>query len=165
LVTRERLKERGIDLHGSQRGGDITAHAPGQWVLYPILKLKASEMGTHGYLHALEEIAISTAQRFGIPAFRREGMAGGWTDQGKFAAIGFKFTRWVSWHGMSLNVCPDLSLFDLIVGCGLSGENVTSFERVLGAGCPGMDEVAYILRERVEAVLQREMICVPQDQL
>ncbi|MEX2608279.1 MAG: lipoyl(octanoyl) transferase LipB [Kiritimatiellia bacterium] len=161
----ETLQRAGIALHTSSRGGDVTYHAPGQWVLYPVLKLGPAEMGTHGYLNALEEIAIRTARSFGIEAFRREGKAGGWCDQGKFAAIGFKFTRWVTWHGMSLNVKPDLRGFDLIIGCGLQGERVCSFESVLGADCPDMNRVAETLRNCCGSILRRELTTVSVEDL
>ncbi len=165
LADDEALQGAGIALHTSSRGGDVTYHAPGQWVLYPILKLGRTEMGTHGYLHALEEIALQTAGTFGIEAYRKEGKAGGWCDQGKFAAIGFKFTRWVTWHGMSLNVKVDLRGFDLIVGCGLRGERVCSFESVLGAGCPNMEPVAETLRRNCEKILERELVEVLEEDL
>ncbi|MDA3873939.1 MAG: lipoyl(octanoyl) transferase LipB, partial [Kiritimatiellae bacterium] len=158
LADDESLQREGIALHTSSRGGDVTYHAPGQWVLYPILKLGRTEMGTHGYLHALEEIAIRTADVYGIEACRREGKAGGWCEQGKFAAIGFKFTRWVTWHGMSLNVKVDLRGFELIVGCGLQGERVCSFQSVLGASCPDMGRVAETLRSTCEKVLKRSFV-------
>lgn len=161
LASPGQLEAAGVELHLSARGGDVTFHGPGQWVLYPILKLSAREMGTHGYLHALEEIALQTAAAFGIPAFRREGKAGAWCEQGKFSAIGFKFTRWVSWHGLSLNVRPDLHGFDLIHGCGLVGEPVTSFQAVLQADCPEMPAAAEVLLAKTAAVLQRQL--TPRD--
>lgn len=151
------LERAGISLEKAGRGGDVTFHGPGQWVLYPILKLSRNELGAHGYLHALEAVAIQTARAFGIEAYRREGMAGGWCAEGKFAAVGFKFTRWVTSHGLSLNVQTDLSAFDLIVGCGLVGESVTSFARVLGADCPGMQEAASKIREITAQVFQRDL--------
>jgi lipoyl(octanoyl) transferase len=154
-VNADRLRDAGIDLQKSSRGGDVTAHGPGQWVLYPILKLSQNEMGAHGYLHALESISLGTAREYGIDAYRREGMAGAWCADGKFSAIGFKFTRWVTMHGLSLNVTMDLSLFDLIVGCGLVGEPVTSFRQVLGNRCPPMTDVASTLHKQAETALKR----------
>ncbi|MGA0332725.1 MAG: lipoyl(octanoyl) transferase LipB [Kiritimatiellia bacterium] len=156
LADPETLSRRGIALELSSRGGDVTYHGPGQWVLYPILKLSRNEMGAHGYLHALEEVAIGSAGTFGVKAYRREGKAGGWCDQGKFSAIGFKFTHWVTSHGMSLNVNPDLSAFDLIVGCGLVGEPVTSLSKVLGAGCPDMQTCAEEIQKKSGEVFRRE---------
>jgi lipoate-protein ligase B len=160
LVEEAHLREMGVDVQVASRGGDVTAHGPGQWVLYPVLKLTRNEMGAHGYLHALESIVVSTARSYGIDAYRREGKAGGWCEQGKFAAIGFKFTRWVTQHGLSLNVENDLGLFRLIVGCGLEGEKVTSFREVLGEYGPGMQEVADRLRQEATMALNRELVPV-----
>jgi len=157
LASEAQLSAAGVELHDSARGGDVTYHAPGQWVLYPILKLGAREMGAHGYLRALEDIALKTARGFGVDAFRRGGNAGAWCRSGKFAAIGFKFTRWVTWHGLSLNVNLDLRGFDLIHGCGLVGEPVTSLQAVLGNNAPDMDAVARRLLQEAESVLGRKL--------
>ncbi|MCC5849315.1 MAG: lipoyl(octanoyl) transferase LipB [Verrucomicrobia bacterium] len=165
LTPPEQLKAHGIALETSARGGDVTYHAPGQWVLYPILKLGPREMGAHGYLHALENIAIGTAKTFGVNAFRRDGMAGAWCPKGKFAAIGFKFTRWVTWHGLSLNVNPDLAGFDLIVGCGLVGEPVTSLKAVLHENAPTMDATGDEIIRQAETVLARTLTAVSPNEL
>lgn len=165
LADPSMLQDAGIALEVSSRGGDVTYHGPGQWVLYPILKLSRNEMGAHGYLHALESVAIQTAKFFGINAYRREGKAGAWCDKGKFAAVGFKFTHWVTSHGLSLNVQPNLQAFDLIVGCGLVGEPVTSFFDVLGEACPRMPEVASMLQDVTSGALQRELREVSPDEL
>lgn len=165
LAGRDQLEKSGVRVLLSQRGGDVTFHGPGQWVLYPILKLGKGGMGAHGYLHSLEEIAIRTAEAFGIPAMRREGMAGGWAREGKFAATGFAFRKWVSWHGLSVNVAPDLGFFDLIVGCGLEGEKVTSFREILKQDCPGMEEVAVVLRDQCGKVLMRDLTDVGSERL
>lgn len=160
LADETRLDEAGVELATSSRGGDVTYHAPGQWVLYPILKLGPNEIGAHGYLKALEDIAIHTARTFGVDADRRAGKAGAWCARGKFAAIGFKFTRWVTWHGMSLNVNLDLNGFSLIHGCGLVGEPVTSLHAVLGDHAPGMDAVAVELIHQASHALQRDLRCI-----
>lgn len=165
LATEEQLRRHGVELHESARGGDVTYHAPGQWVLYPILKLGPRELGAHGYLHALEDIALGTARDFGVDAYRREGKAGAWCDQGKFAAIGFKFTRWVTWHGLSLNVNLELGGFDLIHGCGLVGEPVTSLQAVLGPRAPEMEAVSDVLLRQAERVLGRGLRRIQPDEL
>ena len=165
LADESRLAGEGILLQPSSRGGDVTYHGPGQCVLYPILKLGKNEMGAHGYLHALESVAIETAKAFGIDAFRREGKAGAWCDAGKFSAIGFRFTRWVSSHGLSLNVCPNLAHFDLIVGCGLVGEPVTSFLEIMGADSPDMYAVALEISRQAQIVFQRDWSTVEPDAL
>ncbi len=159
------LNQAGLSVFTASRGGDVTAHAPGQWVLYPILKLTGNEKGAHGYLRALEQIALNTASDSGIAAFRREGMAGAWAAEGKFCAIGFKFTRWVSMHGLALNVNLDLRIFDLIVGCGLVGESVTSFEQILGEQSPDLETVGANLRTHSEAVLNRTLVECPEEEL
>jgi len=165
LADPERLRQQGIEVIQSRRGGDVTCHGPGQWVLYPVMKLSRREMGTHGYLHALEQIALNTAQWAGLQAFRRDGMAGAWCARGKFSAIGIAFTRWVTWHGMSLNVNPDLSAFDLIVGCGLEGERVTSFAEVLGEFCPALEETGEQLLLQAENVFERNFDRVSPESL
>ncbi len=165
LTPLEQLQAHGIALETSARGGDVTYHAPGQWVLYPILKLGPREMGAHGYLRALENIAIGTAKTFGVNAYRRDGMAGAWCPQGKFAAIGFKFTRWVTWHGLSINVNLDLAGFDLIVGCGLVGEPVTSLKATLNENAPPLEAVGDEIIRQAETVFARTLSPIPPAEL
>ena len=141
LKTEAEYNAMGIDLFHAERGGDVTYHGPGQWVLYPILHLGENEADSHGYLSNLEEIAIQTLSDFGVKGFRKEGKSGAWTDAGKVAAIGFRLKRWVSFHGMSFNVGPDLSGFQTIVPCGLVGDPVASLKAILGDTCPEMDRV------------------------
>ncbi len=157
LKTEEEYRELGIELFRAERGGDVTFHAPGQWVLYPILHLGGNEADSHGYLNNLEEIAIQTLADFGIKGFRREGKSGAWTDAGKIAAIGFRLKRWISFHGMSFNVDLDLSGFQTIVPCGLEGEPVASLKTILGEGCPEMDRVRDALLNRFSRVCRRDL--------
>lgn len=156
LLSREAYSRRGIELFHAERGGDVTCHAPGQWVLYPILRLSGGS--SHSYLWMLEEIALRTLADFDIEGFRREGMNGAWTKQGKVAAIGFRLKRWISFHGMSFNVCNDLSLFESIVPCGLAGEPVASMQTVLGDARPSMERVADRLLEQFSAVMNRVFV-------
>ena len=157
VATPDALAKHGVDLVHSSRGGDVTYHAPGQLVLYPILKLGTQEADAHGYLWNLEEIAVQTAGHFDVKAYRREGMNGAWCDAGKIAAIGFAIKRWVTLHGMSFNVNVDLKGFELIVGCGLVGEKVTSLKEVLGDRCPTLDLVREAMRARFEALCGRPL--------
>jgi lipoate-protein ligase B len=157
LASHEALARQGIDLIQSSRGGDVTYHGPGQLVMYPILKLGTAEADAHGYLQNLEEIAIRTAASFGVEAFRRDGMNGAWTRQGKLAAIGFHLRRWVSMHGMSFNVDLDLAGFNLIVGCGLVGEKVSSLRDVLGARAPTVAQVRDQMCRHFAAVCTRPL--------
>ena len=161
LASPEVLARHGVDLVTSSRGGDVTYHGPGQLVVYPILKLGSAEADAHGYLTNLEEVAIRTASDFGVTAYRRAGMNGAWTDAGKIAAIGFHLKRWVSMHGMSFNVDLDLAGFQLIVGCGLVGEKVSSLRQILGERCPALDEVRTRMARHVEQVLGRPLSTDP----
>lgn len=135
------LRALGIDFHIAPRGGDVTYHAPGQIVLYPIFRLDAVRTGSHGYLHQLEEIAIRTAAAFHVDGYRREGKSGAWTSAGKIAAIGFRIRRWVAYHGLSLNVDPDLTGFTFMAPCGIEDEPVSSFRTILEDRCPTIREV------------------------
>ena len=157
LKTEEEYRELGIDLFHVERGGDVTFHGPGQWVLYPILYLGGNEADSHGYLYNLEQTAIQTLEDFGIKGFRREGKSGAWTDAGKIAAIGFRLKRWVSFHGMSFNVSNDLMGFDTIVPCGLVGEPVASLKTILGAACPEMEQVSDALLNHFSTVCKRDL--------
>jgi lipoate-protein ligase B len=157
LLSREVLIRRGIAIENSLRGGDVTYHAPGQLVLYPILRLTGGEADVHTYVHRLEQIAIGTAAQFGVEAYRRPGKTGAWTDKGKLAAIGVRFRRWVSSHGMSFNVNPDLSGFGAIVPCGLHGEPVTSMKVLLGSRCPPIETVRTAILRQFESVMGRKV--------
>lgn len=155
--TPEELYARGIDYHISSRGGDITSHGPGQWVLYPIIELKGAAADAHGYLWKLEEVAIRTASDFGVGAHRRKGMNGAWTVEGKIAAIGFHIKHWITMHGMSFNVRAVPQGFESIVACGLEGERVASLESVLGSRCPTMGAAGRRLLLNFGAVCGQEI--------
>jgi lipoate-protein ligase B len=157
LKTASEYKALGIEVFHAERGGDVTYHAPGQWVLYPIIYLGGSEADSHGYLWNLEEVALRTLADFGIQGFRREGKNGAWTEQGKVAAIGFRLKRWVTFHGMSFNVNLDLSGFQTIVPCGLVGQPVASMKTVLGDACPPMEAVRDRLLANFSEVCGREL--------
>lgn len=157
LADEEMLRANGIDLFTAERGGDVTFHGPGQWVMYPILRLGTHEADAHGYLFNLEEVAVRTAADFGVEAYRREGMSGAWTDAGKIAAIGFRLKRWVTFHGMSFNVRGALSGFDRIVPCGLVGQKVATLETLLGDNVPSMAEVREAMAGHFETVCDRKL--------
>lgn len=157
LKTEEEYRALGIDLFHVERGGDVTFHGPGQWVIYPILYLGGNEADSHGYLSNLEEIAIRTLGDYGIKGFRREGKSGAWTDAGKVAAIGFRLKKWVSFHGMSFNVANDLMGFGTIVPCGLVGEPVATMKTILGEACPEMPAVRDSMLNHFSGVCNREL--------
>ena len=155
LLSKEEYAKRGIELFHAERGGDVTYHAPGQWVLYPIIRLEGGS--SHNYLWDLEEVALRTLADFGVAGFRVDGKNGAWTEQGKLAAIGFRLKKWVSFHGMSFNVSLDLSGFQTIVPCGLVGQPVASMQTILGDACPSMDAVRDRLLANFSNVCKRDL--------
>ncbi|MCX7818649.1 MAG: lipoyl(octanoyl) transferase LipB [Kiritimatiellae bacterium] len=157
LRTPEELAACGVELHVASRGGDATYHGPGQWVVYPILRLGRVGADAHGHLWNLEELSIRTCADFGVAAWRRPGMAGAWTASGKIAAIGFHLRRWVTLHGTSFNVDPCPNGFEWIVPCGLRGEPVASLRTCLGGHAPSMDAVAERMLANFEQVFGRRL--------
>jgi lipoyl(octanoyl) transferase len=132
------LERAGIEMHASDRGGDVTYHGPGQIVGYPIVDLREWKRDVGAYLRALEQVLIETLREFGITGSRVAGATGVWVDGAKVAAMGVHISRWVTSHGFALNVDPDLDYFRYIVPCGLE-QPVTSM-RALGSSA-GREEV------------------------
>ena len=114
------------------RGGDITYHGPGQLVVYPHLDLTKRDRDLHKFLRDLEECLIMTAARFSVTTFRKDGLTGVWTDQGKLASIGVGVRQWISMHGFALNVSTDLGYFSMINPCGIPECPMTSLSELTG---------------------------------
>jgi lipoyl(octanoyl) transferase len=131
LASAETLAARGVEIHETGRGGDVTYHGPGQIVGYPILDLNPDRRDVHQYVRDLEEVLIRTAADFGINAGRVSGLTGVWVGDEKLAAIGVRIARWITSHGFALNVSTNLDHFDLIVPCGIADRGVTSVSRLL----------------------------------
>lgn len=148
----ELLRRHGIEIAQTDRGGDVTYHGPGQLVVYPIVDLNALNCRIVDYLRLLEDLVIRVLADLGIEGRRDPGATGVWAmDEGNLAkvcAMGVRVRRWVTMHGLALNVDPDLTHFQLIVPCGLHGRPVSSLRRLLGERCPGMDEVKEMLGRR-----------------
>jgi lipoate-protein ligase B len=130
LATADVLRNIGVEVFETDRGGRVTYHGIGQIVGYPIIDLSPDREDVHKYVRDIEEVLIRTMSDFGIKAFRIEGLTGVHTAEGKIAAIGIHIKRWVTTHGFALNVNTDLSYYNWIIAC--EGEPVTSMERILG---------------------------------
>jgi lipoyl(octanoyl) transferase len=155
-LGRDEFARRGIAVVPATRGGSATYHGPGQLVAYPIVKLADGERDAHAYIHRLEDAVMRTLARFGIDSFRVEGKSGAWTSAGKIAAVGVFLKRWVTCHGLALNVDPDLDGFATIVPCGLTDTRVATMARLLApAPAPPLDDVADALVETMRAVFAR----------
>jgi lipoyl(octanoyl) transferase len=154
-VPQPALTALGVEFHRSNRGGDITYHGPGQIVGYPILQLSEIRRDVGWYVRQLEEVMIGAAAAFGVEAFRVAGCTGVWTrpaggataEKEKLGAIGVHISRWVTSHGFAFNVCADLSYFDLIVPCGISGCRTASLRTLLGRAVSPAEVLPVITRE------------------
>jgi lipoyl(octanoyl) transferase len=164
LVDEAELHARGIQLHPSERGGDITYHEPGQIVGYPIVHLAGEAAGSrspdlHAYLRAVEGGLMAYLASLGIQACRLPGRTGVWIEgppARKIAAIGVRAKRWVTSHGFALNVDGALSGFRCIIPCGIRDGGVTSIARELGRA-PPWEEIRPGLHSALEASLERPL--------
>ena len=132
LCSRDYLQEHGIDLFSIERGGDITFHGPGQLIVYPIIDLSERGRDLHKYLRDLEKTTISALDDLGLAAEVKKGLTGVWVNDQKIAAIGVAVSRWVTYHGLALNVNTDLDYFKLINPCGITEYPVGSVSGQLG---------------------------------
>jgi lipoyl(octanoyl) transferase len=155
LHAAEALRARGIEVHETGRGGDVTYHGPGQVVGYPILDLSPDRRDVHRYVRDLEEVMIRAAGDYGLDASRVAGMTGAWVGGEKIGAIGVRIARWVTSHGFAFNVHTDLEAFDLIVPCGIRGRGVTSL-RKLGRTA-SLDDVMDRLARHMAGVFGRQL--------
>lgn len=138
LISAEERSARSIEFFHTNRGGDITYHGPGQWVVYPILDLEKFERDIGKYLRSLEEVIIRLLGDYGLSGERSAGETGVWLDPTvpgrarKICAIGVRCSRWISMHGLALNVNTELDYFQHIVPCGIPDKQVTSLQKELG---------------------------------
>jgi lipoyl(octanoyl) transferase len=150
LWDADSLRERGVDVVETDRGGQVTYHGPGQLVGYPII-----DLGPGGdlvkYVRRLEDVMVGTLSRFGVSSQGDPANTGAWVGSAKIGAIGVRVTRNVTKHGFALNVCPDLSYFAGIVPCGITDKGVTSMAVELGRVIP-VAEVAVIVADQFAGV-------------
>ena len=131
IWDQDKRNHEGITVVEVDRGGDITYHGPGQIVGYPIFDLNRYGRDLHRYLRNLEEALIRALREFDISAERMPPNTGVWVGNEKVAAIGVKASKWITQHGFSLNIAPNLEHFQGIVPCGIQDKGVTSVQRIL----------------------------------
>ncbi len=160
------LASRGIELVPVTRGGNITCHFPGQLVAYPVFRLDRRPGGVRSFFHDMEEVVIRALARVGVAAGRAQGRPGVWTASGKICSMGIAVKRWVTYHGLALNVARDTGLFDLITLCGLADARPASVHGELEArgSAPGdrgaaphfpdMQEMKDVLAQEFRAVFE-----------
>lgn len=162
VLRREWLAARGAEVVEIDRGGDVTFHGPGQLVVYPIIDLQSRGMGIKTYVNLLEEAVIRTVGEYGIVAGRIDGATGVWIGCGtpaerKICAIGLRCSRFITMHGLALNVSTDLTWFSAINPCGFTDKGVTTIYRELAATPhtpPTIDNVSATLRHHLTQLLR-----------
>jgi lipoyl(octanoyl) transferase len=150
VASEARLAELGIAVHETGRGGDVTYHGPGQIVGYPILDLRPDRCDVHRYVRDLEEVMMRVCADYGVSAGRIKGLTGAWVGAEKIGAIGVRISRWITSHGLALNVSTNLDHFKLIVPCGIADRGVTSLEKATGVRVPVGDVEDTLIRRFCE---------------
>ena len=152
-VTDDFLLDNGIALVQATRGGNITCHFPGQLVAYPICRIEKRKGGIKAFFRDMEEAVIRTLDHFGISAQRITGKPGVFVGQDKICSMGIGVKKWVTYHGLALNIQDDLSLFDCITLCGLTGTKPTSMSRQLGRSMD-VQEVKDVFTKKFKELFQ-----------
>jgi len=158
-VPRGSLAAHNVELLPTERGGDLTYHGPGQLVAYPICDLRDYDGGVRGHVRRLEETAVRLLRRYGIEADRRPGTPGVWVESAKIASVGVYVSRWVTMHGVAINIAPCLDDFDLIHPCGLIGVRMTSVSELLGRA-PAITDAAQAYAEVFQEVFSAGLRCL-----
>jgi lipoyl(octanoyl) transferase len=163
LVKKEELHTIQASYYPINRGGDITYHGPGQLVVYPIIDLENFFTDIHQYMRLLEESVIQSLAEFNIVGGRIKSLTGVWIDfenekkARKICALGVKTSRWVTMHGLALNVGADLSYFKNIVPCGIDDKAVTSMSKEI-THAVNMDEVKQVLKEKIASLFEMALL-------
>ena len=161
LIDKKELIKREIEFFKINRGGDITYHGPGQIMGYPIFDLDNFFTDINLYLRKLEEVIINTLKSYSLKGFTIKGETGVWVEDEdglskKICAFGIRASRWVTMHGLCLNVDPDLSFFDHIIPCGIQNKGITSLKQ-LKKGDIDINEVKSRLVENFKLVFNAEI--------
>lgn len=170
LVNDEALASIGASVVETDRGGEVTYHGPGQLVMYPVISIRAAELGPVAYIRILEQVVIDTLREYGIKGHHVVGKTGVWVGgepgskppEGqnpvgrKIAAMGVRVSGGVAMHGLALNVSTDLDHFNFIVPCGMPSLDVTSIKKETGSS-PGVEQVAEVAAARLGELLQRRI--------
>ena len=125
----------------TDRGGNVTFHGPGQLVGYPILDLNHYKRNINWYMRKLEQLIIDILGDYGIIANRKKGLTGVWVKDKKIAALGVRISKWVTMHGFSININPDLEYYKSIIPCGIEDYGITSMAQIMGDEAPSMGEI------------------------
>lgn len=157
LAPATAIAAAGIALVQVERGGDVTYHGPGQLVVYPILDLRTHGRDVHLYVRRLEETALRLGEAYGVSAERRAGAPGVYVGGGKLASIGVFVSRWVTLHGVAINLAPDAAHWALLRPCGLADTTMTSVQLLTGAA-PTCAEAARRYAAIFAEVFQCELI-------
>ncbi len=161
LFSEEHIKKLGIDIISTDRGGKLTFHGPGQLVAYPVMNLAPGMTDVRKFVWTLEEAILKTVSDFAIEAARSEipeRWSSVWVKNDKLAAIGVHLSRWVTTHGMALNVSTELPRFSLFIPCGIKDGGVTSMKRILGERTPPLCDVAARFTAWFSALFEREPV-------
>ena len=150
------LHSAGIDLCMTDRGGQVTAHTPGQLVVYPIIPLRQLGLGVKAYVSLLEQAVINLLQSFDVRCHRDQEHPGVWYGNSKVCALGIRVKDRVSMHGLALNVKADLSIFSYIVPCGIEGRTVVNLESLTNSQLP-IEGIAKLLASELAKLLKLEM--------
>ncbi|XP_002968693.2 plastidial lipoyltransferase 2 [Selaginella moellendorffii] len=157
------------ELHVTERGGEVTYHGPGQLVMYPILNLRNYKLDLHWYLRALEEVVIRALwSAYSLRASRVDGFTGVWIGEEKLAAIGVRVSKWITFHGLALNVTTDLSPFSKIVPCGIRDKAVGSVAKLVDPASSNTAMLNHVHRHLLQAfsdVFNTELVHPRQQQL
>jgi lipoyl(octanoyl) transferase len=162
IISGSDLPSIGASFYHINRGGDITYHGPGQIVVYPVIDLENFFTDIHQYMRMLEEAVIQTLSEFNLQAGRIQGLTGVWLDVNnslkarKICAMGVKTSRWVTMHGLAMNVNTDLNYFNNIVPCGITDKAVTSMEKELNSSLD-FQMVKEILKSRLASLFEMEL--------